>query len=616
MQSLISLLCLSFLTLVASGQNDPKIDTIVARTDLATATGDRLEVRLIPPKLDADTLVFVMPKIIPGTYSISDFGKLVYNLAAIAEGGDTIAVQRIDENRWKIPRGAELDHVYYQAGATFSDPAGKHIFEPSGTRFEPGRNFLLNNYGVVGFFEGHEDLNYAFEVIRPAEFYGASALVQEALNDSTDVFYADNYFDLHDSPIMYAEPDTSSFMIGESEVQIAVYSPGGTLDAAKVKENLTDIMRGAGDYLGGELPVNKYVVLVNLLQGMGNSGGFGALEHNYSTVVVMPEMGEKFLTQQIRDIVAHEFFHIVTPLNIHSEHIHDYDFINPKMSKHLWLYEGTTEYSAHHMQVRQGITSPDDFMSLIRQKIVQSGSFNDTLPFTVLSKGALDETKAQYMNVYMKGTLISMCLDLLLCDLSKGEYNLPMLMEDLSEKYGPEQPFDDDQLFDVIAEMTYPEVRTFFARYVEGEEPLPLEEYLLKAGVLLQRDVTLSELTFGGYLPGENKERDRMEVITTLGMNSFGKSLGIEKGDLLVSINGIDLRPEVFAAGVQAYKDQYEDGDKVTLIVERKSDKGDWKEVKLKGRAKAVQRNISLRISFLSDPSPQQQIVRKAWINS
>lgn len=609
------LLLILFVQNTCWSQSQITTNHLRATTSLNQIKNGRLTVHIYPPAHQQDTLVYAMPKIIPGTYSISNFGNLVYDITALDAGGKTLKVVKLDENRWQVADGKKLKELRYDVGATFSDPAGKHIFEPSGTQFEKDKVFQLNAFGLVGFFEGLKDTPYRFEVAKPESFYGATALGQSTLNDSTDLFIADNYFDFHDSPILYAEPDTASFMIGNSQVQIALYSPSGLLNAETVKTELTDIMRGAADYLGGNLPVNKYVVLVNLLQGMGNSGGFGALEHNYSTVVVMPEMSANFVTQQIRDIVAHEFFHIVTPLNIHSEHIHNYDFINPKMSKHLWLYEGTAEYSAHHMQVCEGLITPDEFLTLIRQKVSQASGFSDTLPFTDLSKGALDEYKSQYMNVYMKGALIAMSLDILLCEQSDGNYNLRDLMADLSEKYGVDKPFMDDDLFDEISAMTYPEVAVFFKRYVAGKDPLPLSEYLAKAGITFMRNDTITELTFGGYLPGKNKEQQKMEVVSTIGMNSFGKDLGIERGDLLLSINGIDLQTDVFAEGVSTFKEKYSGGDKVTLIVERKNSSGEYKTMKLKGRAQEVERVIDLRIAWVPNPTEKQKTVRKKWIN-
>jgi predicted metalloprotease with PDZ domain len=47
----------------------------------------------------------------------------------------------------------------------------------------------------------------------------------------------------------------------------------------------------------------------------------------------------------MKDVVSHEFFHIVTPLTIHSKEIHYFDYNSPKMSN-LWMYEGVTEYFA------------------------------------------------------------------------------------------------------------------------------------------------------------------------------------------------------------------------------------------------------------------------------
>jgi predicted metalloprotease with PDZ domain len=147
----------------------------------------------------------------------------------------------------------------------------------------------------------------------------------------------------------------------------------------------------------------------------------------------------------------------------------------PRMSKHLWLYEGVTEYFASHVQVHENLISVDEFMQKIREYIFSSMAYNDTLPFTEMSAKVLDEHEKEYGNVYQKGALIGMALDIQLRDLSDGKYGLVDLMQDLAKTYGKGKPFKDDELFDKITELTYPEIRTFFARYVEGNERLPLQ---------------------------------------------------------------------------------------------------------------------------------------------
>lgn len=56
----------------------------------------------------------------------------------------------------------------------------------------------------------------------------------------------------------------------------------------------------------------------------------GALEHSYSSMYVLPEMDSISLEQTIKDVAAHEFFHIVTPLNIHSYEVEILILVNRK----------------------------------------------------------------------------------------------------------------------------------------------------------------------------------------------------------------------------------------------------------------------------------------------
>ena len=76
-------------------------------------------------------------------------------------------------------------------------------------------------------------------------------------------------------------------------------------------------------------------------------------------------MSAEQLSSFVVRVAAHEFFHIVTPLNIHSKEIGDFDFINPKMSKHLWMYEGVTEYFAGHVKVYGGMQTTQEYLGVI-----------------------------------------------------------------------------------------------------------------------------------------------------------------------------------------------------------------------------------------------------------
>jgi predicted metalloprotease with PDZ domain len=283
--------------------------------------------------------------------------------------------------------------------------------------------------------------------------------------------------------------------------------------------------------------------------GETDANGFGALEHHTSTVVVLPEVMQKeALEEAMVDVVSHEFFHIVTPLNVHSEEVQYFDFNDPKMSQHLWMYEGTTEYFANLFQIQQGLIDEAEFYERVMGKINNAKSFDDNMSFTTMSKNILEEPyKANYANVYEKGTLINMALDLLLRELSNGEKGVLWLMKELSKKYGDMTPFKDDNLIDEIVAMTYPEVKSFFDTHVIGETPIDHYQYLAKVGL----ETRAIEKQTGYFLDGEvpfidvDQANDNAIFIRKgIELNSFFKELGIQGGDVVKSINGTAINLE------------------------------------------------------------------------
>ena len=156
----------------------------------------------------------------------------------------------------------------------------------------------------------------------------------------------------------------------------------------------------------------------------------------------------------MQDICAHEFLHILTPLNIHSEEIENFDFRHPKMSQHLWMYEGITEYFSWLVMMQDSIVTVEDFQEEMARKITRSAA-HGWFSYTEMSKNVLDKKNQDlYMDVYSGGALLGWMLDLELLKLSNGEYSLRDLMMELAAKYGPSKPFKDDELFDEIEAMT------------------------------------------------------------------------------------------------------------------------------------------------------------------
>ncbi len=581
--------------------------------DLNNTTDDhKLFVKLYAPDIEEETVEFHFPKIVPGTYTIYNFGRFITDLKAYDKDDNILSSKQLDTNKWLIDNAKNLDRVTYWVRDTYHSNDKPIVFEPVGSCFDKGRVFVLNNFCYVGYFNGYKELPFTLSVTKPEGFYGATSLPLKYSRETEDVYHAKNYFELHDNPILYSLPDTASVMVNNTRVLLSLYSPNLVVSANYLISHTEKLFEAQGKYLGGVLPADRYTILLYMFTGNSKSGNAGALEHFQSTVMSYPETADSIFVEPFQDIISHEFFHIVTPLSIHSKEIGNFDFTNPAMSKHLWLYEGSTEYYAHHSQVKHGVTTPDEFFIKMGQKImISSNYYNDTLPFTVLSLRTLDEQKSQYGNVYQKGALISMCLDLELLKLSGGKFGLQNLKSALVERYGPDKTFDDEELFDVITQMTFPEIRGFFKKYVEGPERLPYGMFLGYAGYeyyeKLEREVPA--------LIGASIFLNHTGQFEVENVYEFGKKLKLKSGDILQSINGTVINPSNFSSFSRSFTKSAKPGDVVSITVLRSNSEGKLVDKTLKTKTYIVKIKEKNVILPADKPTEEQMKIRKAWLN-
>lgn len=452
--------------------------------DLADIQDDRVRVELKTPGVSAREIHFHLPKIVPGTYNVSDFGKFSHNLTALDVNGKSLRVERINENTWKISQAQKLNKITYWVEDTYDATITHQVYPMAGTNIEDGKNFVINTPGFFGYLDGYKNLPITLSVIKPHNFYGSTSLkLASTPGSNREDYLLENHDQLYDAPLMYCAPDTITIKVGQTQVLVSVYSPNKKIAARQIATNLTPLLRAQQIYLGGKLPVDKYA-FIYYFDPDPKSPVQGALEHNQSSFYYLKESDPQDIMPKLVDIAAHEFFHIVTPLTIASHEVKSFNYQTPILSKHLWLYEGVVEYFSHHVQVVAGLNTPEQFMEKLAQKIrISRKYFNDSLSFTELSKESAGQHNQQFPNVYEKGALIAACLDILLLHHSQGQYALKNLIHDLSVRYGKLQPFDDNELWQVIGQLTYPQIADFLVTYVEGSRPIPYEQYFSMAGI-------------------------------------------------------------------------------------------------------------------------------------
>ena len=608
---------LAFIASCSSTKNLNNSASLIETTiDLENVVDDKVTVEVNPQKIKQATITYQIPAIVPGTYKMSNYGQFISNFKAFDYKGNELVVKKLDTNSWQIENASQMDKLSYQVDDTFDSEVKHGIYVMAGTNIEEGKNFILNLPGFIGYFKGKKESPYSIKVQHPENLIETTSLINKNKNNTNkteDVFHAARYDEISDSPIMYAPANTISFNVDGIDVSLVIYSPNGVHKAEDFKAPLQKMMQAQSNFLKGFDTTKEYNILVYLFDDKTYKFDiYGALEHNTSTTVVYPESlpKEQLVDNMINHVVSHEFFHIVTPLSVHSEEIHNFNFNQPNMSKHLWMYEGITEYFAHLFQVNQGLISEQEFINNMNGKIATSKRFKDDMSFTEMSKNILDEKYApNYSNVYMKGALIGMCIDIILREESNGTYGLRNLMKDLSNKYGKNKPFKDDEIIDEIIKMTNPKVGEFFATHVQGATPIAYSKYFNKVGV--KNQTTTENSTYfidkkGRPFISVNKDK---KIFFTKKTNSGLTNLGVKAGDILESVNGEKVSLENIRPIIGKTM-QWKTGDTINLEVTR-----DGKFLKLDGNyVQPTSEATSLTIDNAANET--QNKLRNSWLKS
>ena len=604
-----------------STQQNTNSDLVVANLDLVNVDEDKVMVSVDPGKFTTEETTFYIPKTVPGTYSTDNYGQFVEGVKAIDYKGNELNVTKLDDNSWKISNATALDKVTYWVNDSYDIEGEEGVFSPAGTNIKAGENFMLNLHGFVGYFDGMSEKPYQLVIKHPKDLIAGTSLKKVAVATdeeqtyATDQFNVNRYFEVTDHPIMYSTPDTTSFQLQGMKVKLQVYSPNKAYSVEDIAPKMKEMMQAQKAFLGEIDNTDVYAVLLYLSDVNGQDAqGFGALEHHTSTTVVLPEsMPLERLNETMKDVVSHEFFHIITPLSVHSNQVHYFDYNDPEMSQHLWMYEGVTEYFANLFQVKEGLIDHQAFYDRMSEKITSSKQFDDTMPFTVMSENILDEEyEDSYYNVYQKGALIGMSLDIRLRELSNGEMGILDLMKKLSNKYGKDKPFEDEELIPAIVELTYPEIQSFFDTYITGTTPIPYGDFFAKVGV----EETESEVQTGVFLKGQqpyidgNPQTKELFFREGIAFNSFLNELGAEPKDVIKSVNGTEYNIENVYGLIMGSRG-WKEGDQVTMIIKR-----DGEEKTLEATYKTpTDKETKLQEMELSSDD-QRVKLRKAWLEN
>lgn len=496
------------------------------------------EVSVLFPNLSDKILKARMSRTSPGRYALHEFGKNVYHVKAYDSKGNELEIYRPDPYQWNITgHDGEVKLIYTlfaeQADGTYSaiDETHAHLNIPATFMYAKG----LEHRPVEVTFNARKDLDWKV------------ATQLKLLGDNK--YYAPDLQYFMDSPV-----EISDFTLKEWEeesngkkytIRFALHHR----DTEEAVNNYTDMVKAIvkeQQAVYGELPDFDYGTYTFLACYLPHVNGDG-MEHRNSTILTSTR---PLSTGAIRNIgtVSHEFFHAWNVERIRPASLEPFNFEEVNMSGELWFAEGFTSYYTNLILARAGIVSRDDYIIGLAgtlnyvinspgQQYFSPVEMSYQAPFVDAATAVDPNNRGNtFISYYSYGSGLGLALDLELRTRFK-EKSLDDFMRDVWKKFGkPEQPYTVGDLEEALAEYTGDEdfAALFFQRFITGKELPDYKSLLEKAGVKLAK-ANPGKVTLGSAI--EIKEGCAV-VASTVYVNSNLYDAGIEKGDILKSING------------------------------------------------------------------------------
>lgn len=591
-------LFLSIALLTVSFASAQKSKSILFTIDMGGPSTDTFMVEVLVPKLSSSNTIFQFSSTAPGAYQVMDIGRFVSNFKAYDKKGREIPVKKIQVNQFEISAPQKVHRISYKVAETFDTPVQEnHVYEMSGTSLE-NDHALINTHCVLGYFHGRQDEDIEISMKYPSGWQVGTPLTFNKDNRLT----APDFDFMVDSPILLGNLSQASLDVEGKKVEVFTYSKTGVVKSTDLMDNMKNVFIAANKFVKG-FPIDRYVLLFHF-----ENKSVGAWEHSYSSEYVFKETPlTPEMIQYINSIAAHEIFHMITPLHIHSEVTEKFNFVTPTASQHLWLYEGVTEWASDMLQLRDGLLTFEETLNQVKDKLSIDDQFDKTYSLRKLSLTSYTpEGFEQYSNIYYRGALVPLIMDIFLLEKTGGKRGLREVMLDLSAKYGPHKAFSEDNFFNEFVSMTHPEMQSIIDKYIIEANPLPIAEYFDKLGVDYNPEVKTGEM-----------QADRGHTLSYNGDKFFISEIressereGLKVNDFIEEVNGIPATHDNFERLIPVIQ-SVQPGDTVTYKVLR----GD-EIVTLKlsvGEKDGVERHV---FTIRDNPTPAQLALREAWMKN
>jgi len=516
--------------------------------------------------VSAPSVDLVLPSWVPGSYLIRNYSRGFRDFSARREpDGAPLRVETTDKARWRVRTdGATRVRIEYSV-------YGHELITEALDLTED--HLFLNAALCLPYVEGELRTPATVTLDVPASWTVVTEL--EPAGTTPPRFRARDYDELVDSPIDIGRPVVLTVHPAGIPHRICLCGEGGNYESAALERDVTKIV-DASVALLGDSPLDRYTFFVHLTDKRD-----GGLEHLSSTSLVVergcfrPEQSyRRFLS-----LVAHEYLHLYNVKRIRPKALMPFDYTRENYTRLLWWMEGTTDYFTDLVLRRAGLLTPAQFLDhrakLVKGYLETPGrnrlSLEDLSLVTWVDHYLpFEETPNQSVSYYLKGDLVSMCLDLEIRHQSETRSSLETVLRLLWKEHGRTGVgVEEDGILPAVLRATGLDLSSFFDRYVRGTEEVDLAAFAGYAGLALTPRQKSPE-------DGDRPEPGDLGVVVE-DAGGFARvrhslagrpahAVGLTPGDEIVALNG----SKVTFSTLEKLLEQYPSGSPVDVTVFRR----------------------------------------------
>ena len=530
--------------------------------------GHLFEVRCTVDNPEPTGQRFSLPTWIPGSYLIREFSKHVVRIR-VQSGRKMLRMVKLDKNTWQVEPFDGAIMVTMEIYAWDLSVRGAHL---------DTTHAFFNGPAVFLRVEGREDEAVEVEILPPKGKHYRSWRIATAMKRkgakpcSFGTYEAANYDELIDHPV-----EVGTFMLASFNVAGVLHDIAITgrhrADIRRLTRDLKQLCETQIRFFGGPAPMDRFVFLVSAV-----GDGYGGLEHRASTALIcarndLPHAGMDKPSGGYRTflgLVSHEYFHAWNVKRIKPAAFTPYDLDRETYTTLLWAFEGFTSYYDDLLLVRSGLMSRSTYLdalgrnvtSLLRtsgrkKQTVAESSFDAWIKYYRSD----ENTPNAGVSYYGKGSLIALCLDLLIRNQTNGRKSLDDVMRALWRRHGMKSiGVPEDGIEKIAEQVTGIKLKRFFDQALRSTADLPLQKLLASVGIDMalrpprsgfdrrerkpkraegapDRSVTLDVRT--------GNEGSNLRITHVLEGGAAQKA-GLAAGDIVVAMDGLRVTPDNF----------------------------------------------------------------------